>query len=66
MANLEKRSQVVGGGLLACEAAASLRMMKLKVSFVFLFIEPYVDPGGRTAYGIFHKHGVTMLMGKKS
>ena len=30
MASLEKTVMVVGGGLLACEAAASLRMMKLK------------------------------------
>ena len=31
MANLEKTIMVVGGGLLACESAASLRMMKMKV-----------------------------------
>src|SRR2546430_7306737 len=34
MANLEKTVIVVGGGLLACETAASLRMMKLKVSLM--------------------------------
>src|SRR5207245_8412929 len=32
MAGLEKTVMVVGGGLLACETAASLRMIKLKVS----------------------------------
>src|SRR5438067_3306335 len=32
MADLEKSLMVVGGGLLACEAAASWRMMKLKVT----------------------------------
>ncbi|PYL37083.1 MAG: NAD(P)/FAD-dependent oxidoreductase, partial [Verrucomicrobia bacterium] len=34
MANIEKTVMVIGGGLLACEAAASLRMMKLKVSMM--------------------------------
>src|SRR5881394_79984 len=32
MANLEKTVMIVGGGLLACETAASLRQVKLKVS----------------------------------
>src|SRR6266571_5578823 len=32
MADIEKTVIVIGGGLLACETAASLRMMKLKVS----------------------------------
>src|SRR5213596_420218 len=31
MASVERGIMVVGGGLLACEAAASLRMMKLKI-----------------------------------
>ena len=34
MASLEKGIMVVGGGLLACEAAASLRMMNLKVGLM--------------------------------
>jgi NADPH-dependent 2,4-dienoyl-CoA reductase/sulfur reductase-like enzyme len=66
MANLEKTVMVVGGGLLACEAAASLRMMKLKVSLMHrdsYLLNRYVDPetgGWLTEY--FAKHGVTMLM----
>jgi NADPH-dependent 2,4-dienoyl-CoA reductase/sulfur reductase-like enzyme len=68
MANLEKTVMVVGGGLLACEAAASLRMMKLKVSLMHrdsYLLNRYVDPetgGWLTEY--FTKHGVTMLMGE--
>ena len=34
MASLEKAIVVIGGGLLACEAAASLRQMKFKVSMM--------------------------------
>src|SRR5205807_7636440 len=34
MASLEKAIVVVGGGLLACEAAASLRQLKFKVSMM--------------------------------
>src|SRR5881409_4136274 len=34
MADVEKTVMVIGGGLLACETAASLRMMKLKVSMM--------------------------------
>src|SRR3982750_2336632 len=34
MGSLEKTVMVVGGGLLACEAAASLRAIKLKVSLM--------------------------------
>jgi len=68
MANLEKTVIVVGGGLLACEAAASLRMMKLKVSLMHrdsYLLNRYIDPetgGWLTEY--FTKHGVTMLMGE--
>src|SRR5437016_7418686 len=68
MANLEKTVIVVGGGLLACEAAASLRMMKLKVSLMHRdshLLNRYIDPetgGWLTEY--FTKHGVTMLMGE--
>jgi NADPH-dependent 2,4-dienoyl-CoA reductase/sulfur reductase-like enzyme len=68
MANLEKTVMVVGGGLLACEAAASLRMMKLKVSLMHrdsYLLNRYIDPetgGWLTEY--FTKHGVTMLLGE--
>ena len=68
MANLEKTVIIVGGGLLACETAASLRMMKLKVSLMHrdsFLLNRYVDPetgGWLTEY--FAKHGVTMLMGE--
>lgn len=66
MASLEKTVVVVGGGLLACEAAASLRTMKLKVSLMHRntsLLNRYVDPDTSawlTDY--FGKHGITMLM----
>jgi len=68
MANLEKTVMVVGGGLLACEAAASLRTMKLKVAIMHrdpYLLNRYIDAetgGWLTDY--FEKHGVTMLMGE--
>jgi 3-phenylpropionate/trans-cinnamate dioxygenase ferredoxin reductase subunit len=68
MANLEKTVMVVGGGLLACEAAASLRTMKLKVAIMHrdpYLLNRYIDVqtgGWLTEY--FAKHGVTMLMGE--
>ncbi len=68
MANLEKTVMVVGGGLLACEAAASLRTMKLKVTLMHrdpYLLNRYIDAetgGWLTEY--FAKHGVTMLMGE--
>ncbi len=68
MANLEKTVMVVGGGLLACEAAASLRTMKLKVAIMHrdpYLLNRYIDAetgGWLTEY--FTKHGVTMLMGE--
>ena len=68
MGNLEKTVMVVGGGLLACETAASLRLMKLKVSIMHRnthLLNRYVDPelaAWLTEY--FAKHGVTMLMGE--
>src|SRR5882724_13568918 len=46
MATLEKGIMVVGGGLLACEAAASLRMMKLKVGLMHrdsYLLDRYID-----------------------
>jgi NADPH-dependent 2,4-dienoyl-CoA reductase/sulfur reductase-like enzyme len=68
MANLEKTVMVVGGGLLACEVAASLRRLKLKVSVMHRnahLLNRYVDPEtGTWLTDYFAKHGVTMLMGE--
>jgi len=68
MASLEKTVMVVGGGLLACEAAASLRMMKLKVSLMHRnasLLNRYVEPEtGVWLTDYFGKHGVTLLMGE--
>jgi NADPH-dependent 2,4-dienoyl-CoA reductase/sulfur reductase-like enzyme len=68
MADVEKTVMVVGGGLLACEAAASLRLMKLKVSMMHrnsYLLNRYVDPQlGAWLTEYFAKHGVTMLMGE--
>src|SRR5881396_2643728 len=68
MATLEKGIMVVGGGLLACEAAASLRMMKLKVGLMHrdsYLLNRYIDPDtGRWLTDYFAKHGVTLSMGE--
>ena len=68
MANLEKTVMIVGGGLLACEAAANLRAMKLKISLMHrnsTLLNRYVDPDiGAWLTEYFAKHGVTMLMGE--
>jgi 3-phenylpropionate/trans-cinnamate dioxygenase ferredoxin reductase subunit len=68
MANLEKGIMVVGGGLLACEAAASLRMMKLKVGLMHrdsYLLNRYIDPEtGTWLTDYFAKHGVTLSMGE--
>src|ERR1700730_16635345 len=68
MANLEKTVMVVGGGLLACEVAAGLRRLKLKVSMMHRnahLLNRYVDPEtGMWLTDYFAKHGVTMLMGE--
>ncbi len=68
MANLEKTVTVVGGGLLACETAASLRRTKLKVSMMHrnsYLLNRYIDIGtGTWLTDYFAKHGVTMLMGE--
>ena len=68
MANLEKTVTVVGGGLLACETAASLRMLKLKVSIMHrnsYLLNRYLDPDmGSWLTEYFAKHGITMLMGE--
>src|SRR6202140_3725992 len=61
MANLEKTVMVVGGGLLACEVAASLREIKLKVSLMHRnasLLNRYVDPEtGAWLTEYFAKHG---------
>jgi NADPH-dependent 2,4-dienoyl-CoA reductase/sulfur reductase-like enzyme len=68
MATLEKGIMVVGGGLLACEAAASLRMMKLKVGLMHrdsYLLNRYIDPEtGTWLTDYFAKHGVTLSMGE--
>src|SRR5881296_2182586 len=68
MASLEKTLMVVGGGLLACEAAASLRMMKMKVGLMHrdsYLLNRYLDAEtGAWLTEYFAKHGVTMLMGE--
>src|SRR5512132_4249662 len=68
MAKLEKTVMVVGGGLLACEAAASLRMMKLKVGLMHrdpYLLNRYLDPEtGAWLTDYFAKHGVVLSMGE--
>src|SRR5213595_3997779 len=68
MATLEKGLMVVGGGLLACEAAASLRMMKLKVGLMHrdsYLLNRYLDAEtGAWLTEYFAKHGVTLLIGE--
>jgi NAD(P)H-nitrite reductase large subunit len=68
MANLEKTVMIIGGGLLACEAAANLRMMKLKVGMMHrnpYLLNRYLDPDtGTWLTEYFAKHGITMLIGE--
>src|SRR5207253_9708812 len=68
MAEVEKNVTVIGGGLLACEAAASLRQMKLKVTIMHrdpYLLNRYVDiVTGTWLTEYFAKHGVTMLLGE--
>jgi 3-phenylpropionate/trans-cinnamate dioxygenase ferredoxin reductase subunit len=68
MSNLEKSLMVVGGGLLACEAAASLRMMKLKVGLMHrdsYLLNRYLDAEtGTWLTDYFAKHGMAMAMGE--
>src|SRR5438094_5191447 len=68
MASLEKTIMVVGGGLLACEAAASLRMMKMKLGLMHrdtYLLNRYVDPEtGTWLTDYFVKHGVALSMGE--
>src|SRR5436309_4158646 len=68
MASLEKTIVVVGGGLLACEAASSLRQMKFKVSMMHrnaYLLNRYLDPEtGAWVTAYFEKHGVSLLLGE--
>src|SRR5260370_11876325 len=68
MADVEKAVMVIGGGLLACETAASLRMMKLKVSMMHrnaYLLNRYLDSQtGPWLTDYYAKHGVTMLVGE--
>jgi NAD(P)H-nitrite reductase large subunit len=68
MANLEKGVMVVGGGLLACEVAASLRMMKLRVGLMHrdsYLLNRYLDlETGAWLTEYFAKHGVNLSLGE--
>jgi len=68
MSGVERGIMVVGGGLLACEAAASLRMMKLKVGLMHrdpYLLNRYLDPEtGTWLTDYFSKHGVVLSMGE--
>jgi 3-phenylpropionate/trans-cinnamate dioxygenase ferredoxin reductase subunit len=68
MASVERGIMVVGGGLLACEAAASLRMMKLKIGLMHrdpYLLNRYLDPQtGAWLTDYFAKHGVVLSMGE--
>jgi NADPH-dependent 2,4-dienoyl-CoA reductase/sulfur reductase-like enzyme len=68
MADLEKTVMVIGGGLLACEVAASLRMMKLKVSMMHrnsYLLNRYLDSQtGPWLTDYYSKHGITLLIGE--
>ena len=68
VAGLEKNIIVIGGGLLACEAAASLRQLKLKVTMMHrnaYLLNRYLDPEtGAWVTESFAKHGITLLLGE--
>ncbi len=68
MADVEKTVMVIGGGLLACEVAASLRMMKLKVTMMHrnsYLLNRYLDSQtGPWLTDYYSKHGITMLVGE--
>src|SRR5881296_4407491 len=68
MANIEKTVMVIGGGLLACETAASLRMMRLKVSMMHrnsYLLNRYLDSQtGPWLTDYYAKHGIAMLIGE--
>jgi 3-phenylpropionate/trans-cinnamate dioxygenase ferredoxin reductase subunit len=68
MAGVERGIIVVGGGLLACESAASLRIMKLKVGLMHrdpYLLNRYIDPEtGAWLTDYFAKQGVVLSMGE--
>jgi NADPH-dependent 2,4-dienoyl-CoA reductase/sulfur reductase-like enzyme len=68
MATVERGIIVVGGGLLACEAASSLRMMKMKIGLMHrdsYLLNRYVDPDtGAWLTDYFAKHGVVLSTGE--
>src|SRR3979411_486743 len=68
MASLEKTIVVIGGGLLACEVASSLRQLKFQVSMMHrkaYLLNRYIDPEtGFWLNGYFEKHGVQLLLGE--
>src|SRR5437899_806752 len=68
MASVERGIMVVGGGLLASEAAASLRMMKLKIGLMHrdpYLLNRYLDPEtGAWLTDYFAKHSVVLSLGE--
>ena len=68
MGGVERGIMVVGGGLLACETAASLRMLKMKVGLMHrdpYLLNRYIDPDtGAWLTDYFAKHGVVLSMGE--
>ena len=68
MSSVERGIMVVGGGLLACETAASLRMTKLKVGLMHrdsYLLNRYLDPEtGTWLTDYFAKNGVVLSMGE--
>ena len=68
MSSVERGIMVVGGGVLACEAAASLRIMKLKVGLMHrdsYLLNRYLDPDtGTWLTDYFARHGVVLSMGE--
>jgi len=68
MAGVERGIMVLGGGLLACEAAASLRLMKLKIGLMHrdpYLLNRYLDPEtGAWLTDYFAKHGIVMSIGE--
>jgi NADPH-dependent 2,4-dienoyl-CoA reductase/sulfur reductase-like enzyme len=68
MADVEKTVMVIGGGLLACEVASSLRMMKLKVTMMHrnsYLLNRYLDSQtGPWLTEYFAKHGIVLLIGE--
>src|SRR2546423_564678 len=68
MASVERGIMVVGGGLLACETAASLRTLKMKVGLMHrdpYLLNRYIDPDtGAWLTDYFAKHGVVLSMGE--